>query len=114
MPRIRRYTLDGLTVEIASFSFDEAQKFMQEGVALRDSKDTTDKDWELRTLNAIVASLNKAAGKKEWSLDGEGETKKITAELDMVAIEEIFREVLKMSGLLRKTEGEALATSIGS
>jgi hypothetical protein len=107
MRRIREITMDGVTVKITPFSWDEAETYINDGKTLlaRDPKPTGD-DWALRTLQSVCFTLNKAAGKEEWDV------KKLTTELDMVFIQFVYNEFMKMSGLRTEpTKGEAPATS---
>jgi hypothetical protein len=113
MPRIRELTLDSLKVKIAPLSWDEAEAYIKEGKEMldRDPKVSAE-DWAKRTLETVAQSMNRAAGSgngtAEWNV------KKLTAELDMVSIQEIYAEILKMSGLLpvrAEIPGEVSATS---
>jgi len=115
MPRVREITLDNLKFKIAPFSFDEAEQYIKESKEMlaREPKATTE-EWSARTLNSVVLALNKAAalggnGTAQW------DAKKLTAEYDMLTIQELYEEFMRMSGLaLRPGEtrpGEAAAIS---
>jgi hypothetical protein len=113
MPRVREVTLDGLTLRISPLSYDEAEEYIKEGVEMirRDPKPTQE-EWAKRTLNSVVLALNKAAGKEEWTLNGEEGKKKLTKELDIGMINRLYEEFVELSSLsVVKQKGEALATS---
>jgi len=100
MPRIRPITMDNLTVNIAPLSYDETENYVNEGRAMLQKKDpeTTPEEWAQRTLKTVCFTLNKAAGvlgDKEKELT----PTKLTQEYDMVFINFIYEEFLKMSGL---------------
>lgn len=116
--RIREVTMDGFSIKISPLSWDEAEKYIEEGRALlnRDPKPTTE-DWAKRTLDSVCFTLNKAAGTLEGNKNGtkQWDLKRVTSELDMVFIQHIYQEFMKMSGLrVEATKGEAQATSSGT
>jgi len=114
MPRVREIVMDGLSVKIAPLSYDEAEMYIKEGRELLAAEPPTpDDQWAKRTLISVVGALNKAAGKEEWTLDGDATKKKLTKEFDMVFIRRLYDEWLQMSGLVPASgaKGEAPATS---
>lgn len=110
MPRVREITLDSLILKIAPLSYDEAEEYIKEGREMlnREPK-PTDEEWAKRTLESVVKALNKAAGTANgnpaWDI------KRLTSELDMVTIRELYDEFMRMSGLQTAARGEAPATS---
>jgi len=114
MPRVREVPMDGVVLKISPLSYDEAEVYIKEGrdMLSREPK-PTDEEWAARTLKSVVNALNKAAGKEEWSLNGDESKKKLTKELDMVYINKLYQEWLEMSGLVPKAvpQGGAPATS---
>jgi hypothetical protein len=117
--RIREVTMDGFTVRIAPLSWDEAEKYIADGRALlnRDPKPTTE-DWAQRTLESVCFTLNKAAGTLNGDKNGskQWDIKKATSELDMIFIQHIYQEFMRMSGLKvdATARGEAQAASSGT
>lgn len=108
MPRIREVTMDGITVKISPFSYDETEKYVLEGKEMlaRQPAPPTE-EWTTRSLKSVAFALNKADGKETWTVE------KVRQEYDMVLINFIYEEFMKMSGLMSVTppQGEALATS---
>jgi hypothetical protein len=115
MPRVREITLDNIKVKISPFSYDEFEKYVIESKELlaRDPKPTLE-EWGVRTLNTVVLALNKGAA-ASGATNGNAmqwDVKRLTAEFDMVTINDIYEEFMKMSGLRAPVSGEAPATSI--
>ena len=111
MPRIREITLDNLKIKIAPLSWDEAEAYIKEGKAMLEQQPPpTLEDWAKRTLTTVIQSMNKANPTLEIDI------KKLSSEFDMVTVNEIFNEIMTMSGLMSKgkTSGEAQATSTSS
>jgi hypothetical protein len=119
MPRIRELTFDNLKVKIAPLSYDEAEAYILEGKEMlaRDPKPSLE-EWAKRTLDAVVLALNRAAAATNSNGNNAvlWDVKKVTTEFDMVTVQQIYEEFMKMSGLLRVNvpAGEAPATSISS
>ena len=106
MPRVREIKLDSLVVRIAPLSYDEAEKYITEGKEMLDRKASTE-EWTKRMLASVVLSLNKATPALNMT------TEKLVAEYDMLTLQEIYMEFMKMSGLRTgvPVPGEAPATS---
>lgn len=108
MPRVRELTFDTLKVKISPLSWDEAEKYIAEGKEMleREPKVSID-DWADRTVQSVALAMNKGAGTTDWT------PVKVKTEMDMVTIQEIYNEFMKMSGLMARTAtpGEVQATS---
>ena len=111
--RIRAVTMDGETVMIAPLSWDEADDYIKQGQEmLKRDPPATQNDWAMRTLESVCFTLNKAAAKNG---NGNGnaakwDPKKLASEMDMLMIQHIYSEFMKISGLKTATMGEAQAT----
>jgi len=108
MPRIRILTLDNLQFPIAPMTYDEMEAYLKQITDLK-AQDPDPKTFAAITLDTVVEALNRAGSK---SSDGEVYTRaKLTHEIDSGSINELYAEILKMSGIVIKTAGEAAATS---
>lgn len=107
MPRIREISMDGVTLKIAPFSFDEMKKYMETNKKMVEDK-AADEEWSKRAFATVVASLNKAAGSDEWN------TEKLAAEYDLPFITYLHEQILEFSGLKQRAPGGVPATSTGS
>ena len=116
MPRIREIKLDSLSLKIAPLSWDEAEEYIKEGREMlhRDPR-PSDEEWGRRTLDSVVKALNKGAASANGNGSAPWDAKKLTSELDIVTIQQLYEEIMKMSGLLTvprtQASGEAPATS---
>ncbi len=116
MPRVREIKLDSLSLKIAPLSWDEAEEYIKEGREMlqRDPK-PSDEEWGRRTLDSVVKALNKGAAMANGNGNAPWDAKKLTSELDIVTIQQLYEEIMKMSGLLTvprtQASGEAPATS---
>jgi hypothetical protein len=108
MPRVRPVTMDGLTLNISPLTFDEFDEYLKENRRMLDQDPKpTDEEWSKRTLVTIIRSLNRAAGRDEWDLEGAEGKKKLTSELDIPFINKLHEEFLEISGLKVPKDGKA-------
>ncbi|MFI4922969.1 MAG: hypothetical protein ACHP6J_04570 [Burkholderiales bacterium] len=115
MPRVREIKLDNLSFKIAPLSWDEAEAYIKEGKEMLSRVPVPQmEEWTTRTLQTVANALNRGSGATNgngWNAD------KLKAELDMVTIQELHTECMKMTGLFTVSgtqAGEAPATSISS
>jgi hypothetical protein len=115
MPRVREITLDNLKLKISPLTWDEAETYIKEGQAMlaRDPKPTNE-EWAKRTLESVVLALNKGAAAAANGNGNAGDpwtVEKLKKEFDMISIQQLYDEFMKMSALKAATPGEAQATS---
>lgn len=100
--------MDGFEVDYASMSVLEAEQFVKEGNELiakmnADPEKFDQTSWLDRRNRAVVASLNKAKGETEWTIE------KLKSETDLVIMKALFDAILEWSGL---KPGEVPAASV--
>lgn len=110
MPRrIRIVHMDNLQFSVSPMLYDEMESYLKRVNDLR-SGETKPEEYAAITLDTVVDGLNAAGSKAE---DGAEYTRaKLTHEVDSGSINELYAEILKLSGIVTKTAGEAAATSI--
>lgn len=94
---------DGASLKFASMSVAEAEAFVEDGKKLLARRDVTAQEWLARRHATIMDSLNKANGKDDSFTE---ETLK--SEFDNPTLDELYRAILKFSGL---NPGEAPAAT---
>ena len=104
MIRVVNFSMDGVELKLASMSWAEAEKFVEEGRALleRQKIENIGEEFVKRQLETVSRSLVKAGG--EFPVD------KLKAEFDMPTVTAIFTKVLEISGLAT-TPGEVKAAA---
>jgi len=110
--RVREVTMDGFSLRISPFTYDEADVFLKQGRELveRDPK-PTDEDWVKRTLDTVCVALNKPTG----ATNGNSWTpERLRKELDGPFINYLFSQMMEISGMRVPKAGEAQATSTTS
>ena len=109
MPRrVRIVRLDNLQFHVAPMLYDQMEVYLKTINDLR-ANSPKPEDFAAITLDTVVEGLNAGGHKAEDG--GEFTRAKLTAEVDSGSINELYDEILRMSGIVTKTAGEAAATS---
>jgi selenophosphate synthetase-related protein len=99
--RVVPFQMDGLNIKLASMSWAQAEKFVEEGKKLVErGADVSNDEWLARTLQTVHASMVKAGA------ESNGGPASLKDEYDMPTLNAMFTKILEISGL-RTTQGEA-------
>jgi hypothetical protein len=95
MIRVKTFEFEGVSLKFASMSVAEAEAFVEDGKKLLERKDVTAQEWLERRHSAILASLSKPVenAAEVWTVD------RIKNEFDNPTLDELYRAILKFSGL---------------
>ena len=101
--RVVDFSMDGITVKLASMTWAQAEKFVAEGQALLKNADTKSEQWLDRTLMTVGTSLIGAGATSE-----ECTPERLKELYDMPTMNAMYFKILEVSGLAVK-QGEAAA-----
>ena len=101
--RVVEFSMDGISVKLASMTWAQAEKFVAEGQALLKNTETKPEQWLDRTLMTVGTSLIGAGTAAE-----ECTPDRLKEQYDMPTMNAIYFKILEVSGLAVK-QGEAAA-----
>jgi hypothetical protein len=89
--RIVDFVMDGVNEKLASMTWKQAEKFVEEGRELLKNKETPEDVWLDRLVRVVAESMNRAG--KEISID------ELKDQFDIPMLNEMNYKILVISGL---------------
>jgi hypothetical protein len=98
--------LDSEKLRIAPMSYDECTAFCETAKAMR-QRGASDREWAELTFRVVADGLDKAAPMEIWDVA------RVKRELSYATVNELFEEIIRMSGLGEKPDTPVIRIRLG-